>query len=34
MKIAGLWTLLVLTSAATQAGDKYPKCFKADRDGH
>ena len=34
MKTATLGTLLVLTAAAAQAGEKFPKCFKADRDGH
>lgn len=34
MKIAGLGTLLVLTTAAAHGGDKYPRCFDADRDGH
>lgn len=34
MKIAGLGTLLVLTAGAADAGDKFPRCFKADRDGH
>jgi hypothetical protein len=34
MKIAGLGTLVVLTAAAAHAGDKFPKCFDADREGH
>jgi hypothetical protein len=34
MKIVGLGTLLVLAAAGADAGDKFPKCFKADRDGH
>ena len=34
MKIAGLGTLLVLTAAAAHAGQKFPKCFDADREGH
>jgi hypothetical protein len=27
-------TLVILTAVAAQADDKFPKCFKADRDGH
>jgi hypothetical protein len=34
MKIAGLGTLLLMTTAAVYGGDKYPKCFDASRDGH
>jgi hypothetical protein len=34
MKVT-LGTLLLVTAAgAAQAGDKFPKCFDADRDGH
>ena len=34
MKIAGLGALLVLSAAAAHAGEKFPKCFSADREGH
>ena len=34
MKIVGLGTLLVLTAAAAHAGEKFPKCFSASREGH
>ena len=34
MKIAGLGTVLVLTAAAAHAGDKFPNCFNASREGH
>jgi len=35
MKITGPGTLLVVLSAiAAHAGDKFPKCFSADREGH
>ena len=34
MKIAGLGILLVLAAPATYAGEKFPKCFSADREGH
>lgn len=34
MKLAGMGTLLVLTAAAAHAGEKFPKCFDASREGH
>jgi hypothetical protein len=34
MKLAGLGTLLVMTAAAAHAGEKFPRCFDASRDGH
>ena len=34
MKIVGLGTLLVWTAAAAHAGEKFPRCFSADREGH
>ena len=34
MKIVGLGTLLVLTTAVAHAGEKFPKCFDANREGH
>ena len=34
MKIVGLGTLLVLTAALAHAGEKFPKCFDANREGH
>jgi hypothetical protein len=34
MKLAGLGTLVLFTSAAAQAGEKLPKCFKEMYEGH
>lgn len=34
MKIAGLGTVLVMAATAAHAGEKFPKCFNASRDGH
>lgn len=34
MKLFGLGTLLLMTATAAHAGEKYPKCFEAARDGH
>lgn len=34
MKLAGVGILLLTTAAAAHAGDKFPKCFDASRDGH
>ena len=34
MKLAGTMILLSMTAAAASAGDQFPKCFDAARDGH
>ena len=34
MKVFASGILLVLTAATAPAGDKFPKCFDADREGH
>ena len=34
MKIAAMGTLVLLAAAATQAGEKLPKCFKDSYEGH
>ena len=33
-KLALQGTLVLLTAAAAQAGEKFPRCFDASRDGH
>jgi len=33
-RLTGLWALLLTAATTTQAGEKFPKCFDASRDGH
>jgi len=34
MKLTGVGILLLMTATAAPAGEKFPKCFDASRDGH